>query len=93
MGEDRVLKANFLLKITNFEKTGEDEDGKAQVKLKDEKWVKAKAKELEKSLYEDRRNGIERKVAYVRSVPTNFQFGVLYIREDGKMAWIYNLTN
>lgn len=88
MGEQRILKNNFLLKVTQLEKVV-DEEGKENLKVMDSKWVKTKAREFEESLYFDRAAGIEHTIKIVSEAPEKFQVNTIYVRADGKQAWVY----
>lgn len=88
MGEQRILKSNFLLKVTQLEKVV-DEEGKENLKVTDSKWVKTKAREFEESLYFDRVAGIEHTIKIVSGAPEKFQVNTIYILADGKRAWVY----
>lgn len=90
MGEKRILKSNFLMKITQLEKI-RDEDGNENLKVRDSKWVKMRARDFEESLYFDRAEGINHKTEIVLTAPENFQINVIYIRADGKQAYTYIL--
>lgn len=83
MGEERLFKSRVLLKITEFEKVGE-ENNQTSLKITNEIYDKVKGKDLVSSLY-----GTERKVQVVNSAPKNFQFGVLYVLQTGDRAWIF----
>ena len=90
MKEQRILKNNFLMKVTQLEKV-EDENGKQNLKVTDSKWVKCNAKDFEESVYFDRAAGIEHKVQVVTQAPEKFQFNTVYISADGKQAYTYIL--
>lgn len=88
MNEERILKSNFLMKVTQLEKIV-DEDNKEHLKVSDTKWIKVRAKEFEESLYFDRIEGKNHKILIVTSEPDKFQLNTVYIRADGKRAWTY----
>ena len=83
MGEQRILKSNFLMKISHF---AEQEEG---LKETSSEIVRVKAKDFEKSLYEGRATGTEYTIHVVNKVPENIQFDAIYIRADGKFVWVF----
>ena len=88
MGEQRILKNTFLMKVTQLEKVVDDE-GKENLKVIDSKWVKTRAREFEESMYFDRAAGIDHKIEVVYEAPEKFQVNTIYIRADGKQAYVY----
>lgn len=88
MGEDRIVKSKFLMKVTTLKKVKGDE-GNDTLKVTNEKWVRAKGKDFAASLYEERSKGIERKVEIVKAAPEKFQIGVIYVLLDGSKVWTY----
>ena len=79
------MKSKGILFIDYFEK----QDNKL-VKV-DEVMVKIKRKDFEKSLQEDKDNGINHIVEYVNKKPEKFQMGVIYILQtpNGRPDYIY----
>ena len=79
------MKSKGILFIDYFEK----QDNKL-VKV-DEVMVKIKRKEFEKSLQEDKDNGINHIIEYVNKKPEKFQMGVIYILQtpNGRPDYIY----
>ena len=85
----RDFKNRFNLKISLFEKVKEGD--KESLKLINSKWVKVKAKEFEESLREEEAKGISHKIEKCSSAPVKFQFNTIYLRADGKVAWVFLL--
>lgn len=79
------MKSKGILFIDYFEK----QDDKL-VKV-DEVMVKIKRKDFEKSLQEDKDNGINHIIEYVNKKPEKFQMGVIYILQtpNGRPDYIY----
>lgn len=79
------MKSKGILFIDYFEK----QDNKL-VKV-DEVMVKIKRKDFEKSLQEDKDNGINHIIEYVNKKPEKFQMGVIYILQtpNGRPDYIY----
>lgn len=79
------MKSKGILFIDYFEK----QDNKL-VKV-DEVMVKIKRKDFEKSLQEDKDNGINHIIEYVNKKPERFQMGVIYILQtpNGRPDYIY----
>lgn len=79
------MKGKGILFIDYFEK----QDNKL-VKV-DEVMVKIKRKDFEKSLQEDKDNGINHIIEYVNKKPEKFQMGVIYILQtpNGRPDYIY----
>lgn len=88
MGEDRIVKSNFLMKITTLKKIKDAEDNDT-LKVVNEEWVRTKGKDFIAALYSDRKKGVNRKIEYVSTAPKKFQIGVIYILLDGTRAWVY----
>lgn len=88
MGNFRFTKAKFLLKITEVEK--QEVDGKEQLKVVSTRNEWCRGSELERSLTEDFNNNVARSIEFCGSEPKQFKFGTLYIRHDGKAAWVFN---
>lgn len=84
MGE-RLFKANLQLRLKKFEKFV-DEDGKIQLKLIDTIITKPGAKDVERFISKC-------SVEYVNEPPAQFNLNVLYIRKDGKVAWLFAEIN
>lgn len=70
-----------------------DNEGKGIFKVIDSKNEKIRASDFQKSLQEDRDNGIEHEMKMVNAKPTNFQFNVIYVRADGERVWVWLLDN
>lgn len=85
MGNFRFTKAKFLLKITEVEK-GENE----QLKVVSTRNEWCRGSDLERSLTEDFNNNVARSIEFCGSEPKQFKLGTLYIRHDGKAAWVFN---
>ena len=79
------MKSKGILFIDYFEK----QDNKL-VKV-DEVMVEIKRKDFEKSLQEDKDNGINHIIEYVNKKPEKFQMGVIYILQtpNGRPDYIY----
>ena len=95
MGEDRLVKSNFLMKITKLEIINKDmndesEDSAAdKYKVVDEKWVKMRGKQFIDDIREDRSNGINHSIQVVNKAPDKFKINEIYVLSDGKRAWTY----
>lgn len=95
MGEDRLVKSNFLMKITKLEIINKDmndesEDSAAdKYKVVDEKWVKMRGKQFVNDLMEDRENGINHSIQVVNKAPDKFKINEIYVLSNGKRAWTY----
>lgn len=81
------MKGKGLLYINYFEK----QDDKF-IKV-DEIMTKISKRNLEKSLEEDKENGINHIIEYVNEKPVKFQFGVIYILKTPKGRPDYIYTN
>ena len=80
------LNNKFNLKISSFEKENEN------LKLKSSEWIKTSRKSFEKDLVEyEEKNGIKIPIEVVNAPPAQFQFNHLYIRADGKNAYLFTL--
>ena len=95
MGEDRLDKSNFLMKITKLEiikeDTGDETDDSAADKYKvvDDKRVKMRGKQFVNDLMEDRENGINHSIKVVNKAPDKFKINEIYVLSNGKRAWTY----
>ena len=87
MGEERLVKSNFIMTITTFTKVNKGEDY-TLVKAS-ETISRERGKDFTKSLYEDRSKGLNRKVEVVAAAPKEFVPNVIYIRQDGRRVWIF----
>lgn len=88
MGEDRLVKANFICTVTTVESI-KQEDGTNIFKVKESKNEKWKGKEFTDSMYADRVKGIEHPIQVVNSKPDTFQLNVIYILADGTRMWVW----
>ena len=88
MGEERLVKANFICSVTIVEKTT-DEEGKEVYKVKESKNEKWKGKEFTESMMADRIKGIDHTIQIVMNKPEHFQLNVIYILADGTRMWIW----
>ena len=95
MEEERIVKSNFLMKITKLEVLNEetnDESGETTVnkyKVVDEKWVKMRGKQFIDDIREDRSNGINHSIQVVNKAPDKFKINEIYVLSNGKRAWTY----
>jgi hypothetical protein len=87
MDNFRFTKAKFLLKITEVEKV--EVDGKEQLNIVGSKLEWCRGSDLERSLKEDYKNNVARKIEFCNGKPDTFAVGVLYIRKDGKEAYVF----
>lgn len=79
----RLTKAHFTLKATTLKET--DEGLKV---IKTEK-IQLRCSEFQRSLVACHNAGMPRQVELVEKEPENFQVNVVYIRIDGKYAWVW----
>lgn len=86
MGEDRIIKSSFLLRVKKFEKIV-GEDGSIQLKNISNIYDTHKGKEIQEQIW-----STHIPVQYVAGEPDQFQFNILYIRSDGKTGWLYVLN-
>lgn len=86
VNRDRMVKSKVKLIISYYEKM----DGGIQ-KI-DEKILNISGKEFLKSFSEEKEKGIEHRMEVVNETPERFQFGIIYLRADGKKAWINQLN-
>lgn len=86
----RLVKSNFLMKVSLLEENKEaSEDGKKALSIVDSQWIKMSGKDFERSIEDDKANGIEHKIEIVSAAPERFQVNVIYVLRDGKKAWTY----
>jgi hypothetical protein len=83
MQNERVVKSNFLMKITSLKKTDEG------YKVISSEWVKNRAKDFYESLEEDKKKGITHEIEIVAAAPINFQVNKIYVLANGKRAWVF----
>lgn len=88
MGEERLVKANFICTVTTVEKIT-DENGNEVLKVKESKNEKWRGKEFTDAMYADRVKDINHTIKIVNGKPNNFQLNVLYILADGTRMWIW----
>ena len=79
------LKSLFNLRVESFEKI---DNG---LKSIDVKWDKISRKEFEFELKKRIKAGKEQKVEICYAPPAKFQFNVIYVRADGRAAYVYVL--
>ena len=87
MDNFRFTKSKFLLKITEVEKV--EVNGKEQLNIVGSKMEWCRGSDLERSLKEDYKNNVARKIEFCNGKPNIFAVGVLYIRKDGKEAYVF----
>lgn len=83
MGEERILKSQFNLKIITVERVDD------KLKIIDSQIERCRGKDFTNSLIEERDRGINHTIEYTNGEPVQFKLGVVYIRKDGKFVWIY----
>lgn len=81
----KQLKSRFNLKVQIFEKEND------KIKLKKSEWNTVKRKEFESDYNKEKANGFEMPIEVVNEPPARFQFNHLYIRADGKVAYLFVL--
>lgn len=86
MGEDRVLRSKFLFSIYSFCK---NEDGNLELEI--EVTEKTSAADFYRDMNEARAGGENIELEVVNAKPEAFQFNKLYVRRDGKRAWVFLL--
>lgn len=92
MEPERILKSHFIMSII-LVKREIDEEGKGIFKVIDSKNENVRASDFQKSLQEDRDNGIDHELKVVNAKPVNFQFNVIYVRADGERVWAWILDS
>lgn len=92
MEPERILKSHFIMSII-LVKREINEDGEGIFKVIDSKNENVRASDFQKSLQEDRDNGVEHELKIVNAKPVNFQFNVIYVRADGERVWAWILDS
>ena len=92
MEPERILKSHFIMSLI-LVKREINEDGEGVFKVIDSKNENVRASDFQKSLQEDRDNGVEHEIKMVNAKPTNFQFNVIYVRADGERVWVWLLDS
>lgn len=87
MREEIFPKSNFKMKITYMKKIKEND--KEAYKVIETKWIKGNGKQLRDSIFEDRKNKINRTIEIVNEKPTSFKFNQLYMLPTRDIMWIY----
>lgn len=83
-----IVKSKIKIKITNFEKV-EEPDKPSSHKIIDTIYTTISGKEFRRSMEQDCLDGKENRVEIVDAEPSSFRFNYVYIRRDGKAAWIF----
>lgn len=83
-----IIKSKIRVKITRFE-TIEEADKPSSHKVIDTIYTTMSGKEFRRSMEQDYLDGEENRVELVEEEPATFRFNCVYIRKDGKVAWIY----
>ena len=82
----RFTKAKFRFKI--FDVVKEDsKDGRIKIIGSKTEWCRGS--DFERSLREDYKNKVERKIEFCDGEPSSFSIGVIYVRKDGQMVYTY----
>ena len=87
MDNFRFTKSKFLLKIIEVEKVKINDKEQLNVVGSKSEWCRGS--DLERSLREDYKNSVSRKIEFCNGKPDTFAVGVLYIRKDGKEAYVF----
>lgn len=80
------LKSLFNLRVESFKKTEKGLQSLGVV------WDKISRREFEFELEKRIKAGKEQKVEICYAPPAKFQFNVIYVRADGRAAYVYVLT-
>lgn len=83
-----IVKSKIQVKIVKLEKS-EDEDKKNPHKVIDTIYTTMSGKEFRRSMELDYADGEDNRIEIVSEAPSTFKMNCIYLRADGKAAWVY----
>lgn len=83
-----IVKSKIRVKITQMEKI-EAENSAPTHKIISTEFTNMSGKDFKATMQKDYVEGADNRVEIVDSAPEKFKFNCVYIRRDGKVAWIY----